>query len=1288
MNLTESIVEDATLTWFGALGYAVGHGPQMAPGEQAQGTLTPTLSQGERESYGEVVLVGRLREALRRLNPTIPEDAREEALRKVLRVATPSLVQTNRAFHKLLRDGIPVECVRQEPSPQPSPSGRGRSEAEGEGQRRWEIVRLIDFSDVLANDWLAVNQFTVIEGALPSTSGRGAGGEGDVGRHRRRPDIIVFVNGLPLALIELKNAADENATIWSAYAQLQTYKAEIPSLLAYNAALIVSDGLQARMGSLTANQEWFKVWREIDSDSPPPSPGLRPPSPSGRGAGGERTKAKLSLELEVLVRGVFDRQRFLDLLQHFIVFEENPDTGAIHKIIAGYHQFHAVNAAIEETVRASGMTEEGSVLREEPGTYWAGKMHGGKPGDRRAGVVWHTQGSGKSFTMLFFAARVIREPAMQNPTLVVLTDRNDLDDQLFGQFQRCADILGQTPIQAADRAHLRELLNRASGGVIFTTLQKFMPSAPSPPTPLPMGEGSRRRGEGAKLGRGSEQYRGGFDFSGLKAEARELRAKQTDAESLLWELLRDRKLAGAKFRRQHQFGEYITDFFCNDAKLVVECDGAPHATPERRKIDQKRDAYLKSQGLTVLRFENKRVHADPEAVLEEIAAHLPSTSGRGAGGKGEDGKAISLRRNIIVVADEAHRSQYDLIDGLARHMRDTLPNATFIGFTGTPIEKTDANTRAVFGDYISIYDIQRAVADKATVPIYYESRIAKLRLNASELPTLDAEFEEITEGEELTKKEKLKTKWAALEALVGDPKRLALIADDLVAHFEKRTEAMDGKAMVVCMSRRICVDLYEALIKLRPDWASAKDDDAEAEKGKACVVKVIMTGSADDGPEWQPHIRNKERRRAMANRFKDSKDPFRIVIVRDMWLTGFDAPCLHTMYADKPMQGHGLMQAIARVNRVFRDKPGGLVVDYLGLADQLKHALANYTESGGKGDPTYDTKQAIAIMLEKHGIACDLLHGSDWKRAVGDGKKTLFALPALQEHVLEQDDGKTRWNQVITELSRAFALCAASDEATQIRDDVALFQAIQSALNKQSSGNLKTPDQIDAAVRQLVSKAITTDGQVIDVFTAAGLPKPDISILSDGFLAEVRGLKHKNVAAELLEKLLKDELKVRSKRNLVQSQLFSEKLKKTLNAYHNRAISTMEVIEELIRLAKELDAATKRGEDLGLTDDEVAFYDALAANESAVKAMGDDKLKVIATELITQVRKSVTIDWTLREGARAKIRVMVKRILNKYGYPPDLQEEAVKTVLMQAELLCADWAESTGGRTIQVVSMP
>ncbi len=1038
--LNESHVEEAALSWFGELGYAIGHGPDLAPGEPA----------AERASFGDVVLKGRLRNAVERLNPAIPEEAREEAIRKVLLLDAASFLGNNRAFHRMLRDGVQVEYKR----PDSSIAG--------------DRVRLLDFANVAANDWLVVNQFTVIEG-----------------QHNRRPDIVVFINGLPLALLELKNAADEDATIWSAYAQLQTYKAEIPSLLHYNSLLVVSDGLQARIGSLTANQEWFKVWRTID---------------------GEGDAPKTLLELEVMVRGVFERQRLLDLLQHFVVFEEDPDSGAIQKVIAGYHQFHAVNAAVEETVRASGMGK-------------SDRTQGGKQGDRRAGVVWHTQGSGKSFSMLFYAARVVRHPAMKNPTLVVLTDRNDLDDQLFGQFQRCHDILGQTPVQADSRERLRELLQVASGGVVFTTIQKFLPE------------------------------------------------------------------------------------------------------------------------------------------------------------KGERMPALSDRRNIVVIADEAHRSQYDLIDGLARNMRDALPQASFIGFTGTPIEKTDANTRAVFGDYISIYDIQQAVADKATVPIYYESRIAKLGLNAAALPKLDQEFDEITEGEEQTSREKLKTKWAAMEALVGDPKRIKLIAADLVAHFEKRLEAMSGKAMIVCMSRRICVDLYQAIVKLRPDWASAKDDDTEAEKGKDCVVKVVMTGSADDGPEWQPHIRNKEKRRTMANRFKDSKDPFRIVIVRDMWLTGFDAPCLHTMYADKPMRGHGLMQAIARVNRVFSNKPGGLVVDYLGLADQLKQALAVYTESGGQGEPAPDLRQAIAVLLEKHGVAADMLHGFKWaKWTTGKPTERLALIPAGQEHILEQEDGKNRFVQVVSELSRAFALCAASDEAVAIRDDISFFQALQAALNKQITGSRKTPEQLDAAVRQLVSKAIIAEGQVIDVFTAAGLPKPDISILSEQFLAEVRGLKHKNVAAELLEKLLKDEIKVRSKRNLVQSQLFSEKLKKTLNAYHNRAIATQEVIDELIKLAKEMDAAGKRGEKLGLTEDEIAFYDALATNDSAVQAMGDDKLKVIATELITQVRKSVTIDWTLREGARAKIRVMVKRILNKHGYPPDLQDEAVKTVLKQAELLCADWA--------------
>ena len=1052
MSLNEATVENAALGWFGELGYAFGHGPHLAPGEPA----------AERGSFAEVVLMARLRAAVARLNPGLSSEVLDEAVNRVLRPETPALSGINRRFHRLLREGVEVEYKRTD------------------GSIAGDRVRLVDFEEPASNDWLVVNQFTVIEHG-----------------HHRRPDLVVFVNGLPLAVVELKSAADKDATIWSAYAQLQTYKSEVPSLLHTNEVLVVSDGLQARMGSITANQEWFKVWRTVD---------------------GLDEAAKTSLELEVLVRGVFEKRRFLDLIQHFVVFEEDTESDRLHKIVAGYHQFHAVNVAVEETLRASGMSDPDDEAPEERGAYWAGRMHGGKQGDRRAGVVWHTQGSGKSFSMLFYAGRIVRHPAMKNPTLVVLTDRNDLDDQLFGQFKRCHEILGQMPVQAGSRDTLRDLLKVASGGVVFTTIQKFLPE------------------------------------------------------------------------------------------------------------------------------------------------------------KGEKTVALSDRSNLVVIADEAHRSQYGLIDGVARHMRDALPNASFIGFTGTPIEKTDANTRAVFGDYVSIYDIQRAVADKATVPIYYESRIAKLGLNSAALPKLDEEFDEITESEEESNREKLKTKWAALEALVGDPKRVKLIAADLVQHFERRLEAMEGKAMVVCMSRRICVEFYQELIRLRPDWASAKEDDAEAEKGRACVVKIVMTGSAEDGPDWQLHIRNKERRRALATRFKDSKDPFRIVIVRDMWLTGIDAPCLHTMYADKPMQGHGLMQAIARVNRVFRDKPGGLVVDYLGLADQLKHALATYTESGGKGAPAIDTAQAIAVMLEKHAVASDLLHGLAWDAAVGDAQKTYLLLPAAQEHVLAQEDGKRRFVQVVTELSRAFALCAASEAAIEIRDDVAFFQAVKAALMKSAGRSTKTPDQLDAAVRQLVSGAITTDGKVIDVFTAAGLPRPDISILSDQFLAEVRGLKHKNVAAELLAKLLKDEIKVRVTRNLVQSRQFSELLQRTLNAYHNRAIATQEVIEELIKLAKHLSAADKRGEDLGLSPEEIAFYDALATNESAVKAMGDAKLRVIAAELVSQVRKSVTIDWTLREGAQAKIRVMVKRILNRFGYPPDLQEAAVKEVLAQAALLCADWA--------------
>jgi type I restriction enzyme R subunit len=1054
MPFTESTVEDAALVWFKELGYATAHAPHFTPGE-----LTT-----ERDSFADVILAGRLSDAIRRLNPAIPADARDEALRKLLRHDAPSLVANNRAFHQMLRDGVEVEYRRED------------------GSIAGDHVRLIDFDDAEANDWLAVNQFTVIEG-----------------QNNRRPDIVIFVNGLPAGLIELKIPEDTDKWFAAAYNQIQTYKQEIPSLMHYNEVTVVSDGLEARIGSLTANQEWFKVWRTIE---------------------GEFDAPKTALELETLVRGVFEKRRFLDVIRNFIVFEDDPDTGAVHKLMAGYHQFHAVKAAVDETIRATGKDRTG----EAEGTYWAGKMQGGAEGDRRVGVIWHTQGSGKSLSMLFYAGCIIEEPAMENPTLVLLTDRNDLDDQLFGQFQRCDEILRQTPVQADSVEHLRKLLNVASGGVVFTTIQKFAPADDTGRAPL-----------------------------------------------------------------------------------------------------------------------------------------------------------LSKRRNIVVIADEAHRSQYDLIDGLARNLRDSLPNASFIGFTGTPIEKTDANTRAVFGDYISIYDIQRAVADKATVPIYYESRVAKLGLNQSELPKIDEEFEAITEGEELTRKEKLKTKWAALEALVGNPKRIDLVAADLVQHYERRLEAMEGKAMIVCMSRRICVEMYNAIIRLRPEWASApNDDDTVAavydRRTSPCVAKIVMTGSAEDGPDWQQHIRNKDKRRKLATRFKDPKDPFKIVIVRDMWLTGFDAPSLSTMYVDKPMRGHGLMQAIARVNRVFRDKPGGLVVDYLGLADQLKQALVIYTQSGGKGDPSIDTAKAIAVMLEKHEIACGMMHGFDWSNwCDGTPAQKMALLPPAQEHILQQEKGKERFIQVVTELSQAFALCAGSEDALEIRDDISFFQAVKAALAKKRNGS-KSTEVLDHAVRQLVAKAIAPEGEIIDVFQAAGLPQPNLGILSDQFLAEVRGLKYKNVAAELLAKLLGDEIKVRSKRNLVQSREFSEMLKKTLNAYHNRAIATQEVIEELIKLAKEMSAANQRGVDLGLNDDEVAFYDALAANNSAVEAMGKDELKVIATELVTQVRKSVTIDWTLRESARAKIKVLVKRILRKHGYPPDLQDEATKLVLQQAELLCAEWA--------------
>ena len=1042
-GVSESDVEDVALGWLASLRWRVGHGPEIAPGMPA----------AERADYGEVVLSERLRSALARLNPNLPANALEDAQRRLTRPAGATLEARNRDFHRRVVAGVTVEYL------------------DANGRVRGTQVRVLDFDDADGNDWLAVNQFTAVEN-----------------RHERRPDIVLFVNGLPLVVIELKNPADENATIWSAFQQLQTYKAEIPSLFAFNAALIVSDGLEARIGTLTAGQEWFKPWRMI--------------------AGGALADQGLP-QLRVMLEGICTRRRLLVLVRDFIVFEDDGG-GALVKKMAGYHQVHAVQTAVAETLRAAALQQ--TVADSDPhGRDESGRQPGGARGDRRIGVIWHTQGAGKSLTMAFYAGRIAREPAMANPTVVVLTDRNDLDDQLFTTFSRCADLLGQPPEQASSRSDLRARLTVRSGHVVFTTIQKFFP--------------------------------------------------------------------------------------------------------------------------------------------EE---------------KGDRHPLLSSRRNIVVIADEAHRSQYDFIDGYARHMRDALPNASFIGFTGTPIELADASTRAVFGDHISVYDIQRAVDDGATVPIYYESRLAKLALDEAERPRIDSGFEDVTEGEEVDRREKLKTKWAQLEAIVGAERRVALVARDIVEHFESRQEAIDGKAMVVCMSRRICIDLYGELVRLRPEWRD--DDDSRG------ALKVVMTGKASDPPDWQRHIGNKARREGLAKRFRDPADPLRMVLVRDMWLTGFDAPSLHTMYVDKPMRGHGLMQAIARVNRVFRDKPGGHVVDYLGLAHELKRAMATYTEGGGRGETTLDQEQAVRAMLEKYEVCCDLFHGFDRKAwPNGSPAERLHLLPAALEHVLAQENGKARCLKAVRQLSQAFALAVPHPEAVRIRDDVSLFQHVRAALSKRAGPDAKSDEELDHAVRQIVSRAVAPDG-VLDIFAAAGVEKPDVSILSEEFLFEVRGMRQRNLAVELLEKLLRGELATRRRKNVVQARSFAELLEQTIRRYQNRAVEAAQVIEELIGLARELCKADDRGEALGLSDDELAFYDALGVNDSAVEVLGDKTLRGIARELVETVRGNVTIDWTLRENVRANLRRLVKRVLRKHGYPPDKQEAATRTVLEQAAALSAGWA--------------
>ena len=1035
-TITESAIEQVALAWLESIGWRI----------------SSNSDHDERMNHAQTVLEKRLRGAFLTLNPQLPTDALDDAFRRLTSPEGVTIETRNRAFHRMLIDGVNIEYRADD------------------GAIRGAQVSVIDFDEPTNNDWLAVNQFTVSEN-----------------RNRRRADIVLFLNGLPLGVIELKNATDPNATIHSAWNQLQTYKSELPTLFSMNELLMVSDGLNARLGTLTSGWEWFKPWKTVSGE------GLADP---------------YMAELQIALEGVCEPGRFLSMLRDFIVFED--DGGPLMKKMAGYHQFHAVRVALDETLRAAELQQKAQAIRERRGRYESGISPGGEPGDRRIGVVWHTQGSGKSLTMAFYAGAIARHPAMSNPTIVVLTDRNDLDDQLFATFSRCEGLLGQPPTQAENRADLRNKLSVESGGVVFTTIQKFFP-------------------------------------------------------------------------------------------------------------EERGDSY----------------------------------------------PALSTRRNIVVIADEAHRSQYDFIDGFARNMRDALPNASFIGFTGTPIELRDANTRAVFGDYISIYDIQRSVQDGATVQILYESRLARVALDERERPRIDPEFEEATEGEEIERKENLKTKWAQLAAVVGAEPRLKLVAADIVAHFERRLEALEGKAMVVCMSRRICVELYEQLVRLHPEWHN--DEDSRGE------IKIVMTGSASDPPDWQQHIRGKSGRETLAQRFRDPDDPLKIAIVRDMWLTGFDAPSLHTMYLDKPMRGHTLMQAIARVNRVFKDKPGGLIVDYLGLTQELKLALADYTESGGAGRATLNQEEAVAIMLEKYDVCLSMFHGFDWSEwTTGGRERQLALLISAQDHILSLENGKDRCLSAVRDLSSAFALAVPHEETLRIRDDVGFFQAVRSALSKRAPGESRSDEELDHAVRQIVSRALAPE-EVLDIFAAAGLDKPDISILSDEFLAEVRGMPQRNLAVELLQRLLKGEISTRRRNNVVQARSFAQMLEQTLLKYQNRAIEAAQVIEELIELARDMREANERGEALGLSEEELAFYDALETNDSAVKIMGDDALCAIARELVSTVRNNVTVDWTLRESVRANLRRLVRRTLRRRGYPPDKQEKATQTVLEQAEVLSEGW---------------
>ncbi len=1080
-KLNESAIEALAVELFEQLGYSAIYAPDIAPDGDHP----------ERSRYDEVLLTGRLSKALQRINPGMTATVLQAALKEVERIHSPELLANNETFHRLLTEGVKVSTQH-------------------EGHERGDIVWLIDFDNPGHNEFTVASQFTVIEN-----------------NQNKRPDLLVFVNGMPLVVIELKNAVDENASIQSAFRQLETYKRSIPSLFTYNTLLVISDGLEAKAGSLSAGFSRFMTWK-IPNDVGAHC--MRPDGGKYLGA----CNAPLRPELEILIKGMLNKKTLLDLVRHFVVFEqskkEDPKTGVISihtvKKIAAYHQYYAVNAAVASTLRAADMSAACKVM-QSPASYGLPDVTQQPIGDKKAGVVWHTQGSGKSLSMVFYTGKIVL--ALNNPTIVVITDRNDLDDQLFDTFAACKQLLRQEPKQVENRQQLKELLRVGSGGVIFTTIQKFQPDAGN--------------------------------------------------------------------------------------------------------------------------------------VYEEL----------------------SDRGNIVVIADEAHRTQYgfsaktvddknadgDVIGkktvyGFAKYLRDALPNATYLGFTGTPIEKTDVNTPAVFGHYVDIYDIAQAVEDGATVRIYYESRLAKVALS-EEGRKLIKELDDELDQDELTDTQKAKAKWTQMEALIGSERRIRNIAQDIVNHFEARQEVFAGKGMIVCMSRRIAADLYSEIVKLRPEWHA---DDLN--KG---VIKVVMTAASSDGPIMAKHHTTKQQRKLLAERMKDNSDELKLVIVRDMWLTGFDAPGMHTLYIDKPMKGHNLMQAIARVNRVYGDKPGGLVVDYLGIASDLREALSFYSDAGGKGDPTLMQEQAVQLMLEKLEEVAAMYHGFAYEDyfAADTAKKLMFIL-AAEDHILGLDDGKKHYINEVTALSQAFAIAIPHEQALDVKDEVAFFQAVKARLAKfDSSGGGKTDEVIETTIRQVIDRALVSE-QVIDVFDAAGIKKPDISILSDDFLEELRDHQHKNVAMEVLRKLLNDELTVRAKTNLTHSRTLMEMLENTINKYHNKVLTAAEVIEELIKISKEIVASDKEAERLHLSNYEYAFYTAVASNDSARELMQNDQLRELAIVLTQRVRQNASIDWTIKESVKARLKVIVKRTLKQYGYPPDMQLLATEMVLKQAEMIAGELA--------------